>query len=242
MAGSSTSTGSGVAGTRLTLMQVSTGDNNDLAAWRAAAKEPKADFYSARQKTTLSMNGPQVRSLVKPAVTDADGRFELRGVGHGRIAQLLVEGPGIETAEVYARTEAGEKIELQRERRSPELGSYIYYPAEVLLVAGPSAPITGVVRDAGTRRPLAGVTIKSQERHGERISGWGQDFVRAVTDAEGRYRLEGMPIGGDNRIAAITPDAGPPFLSMSKDAPPRMKISLWRSTSICARACGLKDG
>ena len=85
-------------------------------------------------------------------------------------------------------------------------------------MAGPSTAISGVVRDAHSKTPLAGVTVKSQSRHGERISGWGQDFVRAVTDQHGRYRLEGMPIGSENRIAAIAPNGGIPCFSMSKKA------------------------
>jgi beta-lactamase regulating signal transducer with metallopeptidase domain len=210
--------GQPVAGARLTLLEVWGALGDDLAAWRKAAQEPKADYYSARMKTPMGINGPQVRSLLKPAVTDASGRFTLRGVGRGRIAELLVEGPGIESTKIFARTEKGEKIELVRERRSPDLGSYVYHPAELTLIAGPSTAITGVVRDAMTQAALAGVTVKSQSRHGEPISGWGQDFVRAVTDEQGRYRLEGMPIGSDNRIAAIAPPGDIPYLSTSKRA------------------------
>ncbi len=210
--------GQPVAGARLTLLEVSSGPDDDLTAWREAAKEPKADYYSARMKTPMAINGPQVRSLVEPAVTDADGRFTLHGVGRGRIAELLVEGPRIESAKIFARTEAGEIIELLHQRRSPELGSFVYYPAELTYVAGPSTAITGVVRDAETKEPLAGVTVKSQSRHGEPISGWGQDFVRAVSDEEGRYRLEGMPVGSDNRIAAMAPLDDTAYFSMSKQA------------------------
>src|SRR5690606_28345274 len=126
--------------------------------------------------------------------------------GRERIVQLLVEGPGIQSDTIYARTRAGERIELLQERRSPEHGHYVYHPAELTHVAGPSKPIVGRVRDETTGAPLAGITIKSQKRHGYRLSGWGQDFVRTVTDDQGRYRLDGMPIGSDNRIAAIAPE------------------------------------
>ncbi len=210
--------GQPVTGARLTLLEVWSGWGDDLVAWREATKEPKADYYSARLKTPRMINASQVRSIVKPAVTGADGRFVLRGVGQGRIAELLIEGPGIESSKIFARTEVGEKIELSQERRSPHLGLYSYYPAELDHVAGPSATIAGVVRDAHTKIPLAGITVKSQSRHGERINGLGQDFVRAVTDAEGRYRLEGMPIGSDNRIAAMSPMSDVAYLSMRKKA------------------------
>ena len=89
------------------------------------------------------------------------------------------------------------------------MGTYKYYPAEFDYLAGPSKPIVGVVRDADTKQPLAGITVKSQSRHGHRISGWGEDFVRAVTNAEGRYNLEGMPLGRDN---------SKPYFSSAKSA------------------------
>ena len=136
----------------------------------------------------------------------------------GRIVQLLVEGPGIESAKFFARTEPGEKIELLRDHRQPDLGKYLYYPAQFVHVVGPSQAIVGVVRDGKSKTPLAGVTVKSQSRHGVAINGAGEDFVRAVTDAEGRYRLEGMPIGSGNRIAAIAPPGKTAYLSTSRQA------------------------
>ncbi|WP_425398743.1 M56 family metallopeptidase [Aeoliella sp.] len=210
--------GQPVEGVRFTLKEVWACEQDDLSAWRVAAAEPKADYYTARMQTPRAINGPQVRSLVTPAVTDANGRFELTGIGPGRITELLMEGPGIESAKLFARTELGESIELPRERRSPDLGTYTYYPAEFTVVAGPSTPITGVVRDSQTGETIGGVTVKSQKRNGEMISGWGQDFVRAVTDEQGRYRLEGMPIGSDNRIAAIAPEGDVPYFSQSKQS------------------------
>ncbi len=210
--------GQPVPGVKLTLLEIWTGESDDLTAWRAAAKEDKADYYSARTRTPRSMNGPQVRSIVRPTATDADGRFTMRGIGRGRIAELLVEGLGVESAKIFARTEAGEPIVLLRERRSPDLGEFTYHPAEFTYVAGPSVPIEGVVRDAETKQPMPGITVKSQARHGERINGWGQDFVRAVTDAEGRYRLTGMPVGEGNRIAAIAPNDEPYFSTSARAA------------------------
>ncbi|TWT35360.1 Regulatory protein BlaR1 [Posidoniimonas corsicana] len=211
--------GQPVADARLTLLETWTGIDGALDAWRKAAGEPNADYYSARMQTPRSMNGPQLRSIISPATTDANGRFQIKGVGDGKIAWLLLEGPGIESAKIWARTEAGEAVRLMRERRSPDLGFYTYHPAEFTHVAGPSVPITGVVRDADTKEPLVGVTVKSQKRHGEPIHGWGQDFVRAVTDKEGRYRLEGMPVGRENEIAAIAPGGDIAYFSAEKSAP-----------------------
>lgn len=216
--------GQPVAGAKLAMLTIYVGEK-DLAPWLAATKAERADYYSTRNATPDMMNGPQVRSLVAPAVTDAGGRFTLRGIGRERIAELLVTGPNIQSEKIFARTQAGEPIELLQEWRSPDLGKYTYYPAEFTFVAGPSRPIVGVVRDRETQQPLAGVTIKSQHRHGHAISGWGQDFVRTTTGAEGRYRLEGMPIGEENRIAAIAP-SDQAYLPMSESADTRANEKL----------------
>ena len=211
--------GQPVAGAKLTLLQILTGVNDTLNEWHLAAAEPTADFYSTHRKTLNYINGPQVRSLVKPAVTNAAGKFQLSGVGDNRIVELLVEGPGIATETIYARTEKGKTIGLMRVRRVPRQGSDNYYSNEFTYIAAPTAEISGTVRDQQTSKPIAGATIKSQSRHGEARSGWGQDFVRTVTDNEGHFRLNGMPIGEDNRIAVLPPAGDIAYLSVGFDTP-----------------------
>ena len=210
--------GQPVVGARLTLLEVWTGANGNLSEWRAATQEPEADYYTARTKTPRCINAAQVRSLVSPAITDDDGHFTLAGVGRGRIAVLIIEGPSIATEKLFVRSEAGGAIELLESQRTPGRGTHVYLPAELNHVARPSIAITGMVRDASTQAPLAGVTVTSQSRHGAKSSGWGEDFIRTVTDDEGRFRLEGMPIGSDNSIAAIAPSGDIPYLSVRRRA------------------------
>lgn len=205
--------GQPVATARVTLMRAWASNDDDLGPWREALTKPEADFYSARMTTPRNISGPQVRTVVRPALTDSDGRFILRGVGSGRLVRLLVEGPGVQSDLVLAGTEPGEAIEVVRGHRSPHLGSWTWHAAEFTHIAGPSRSIVGVVRDAESGDPLPGVTVKSQKRHGEPISGWGQDFVRAVTDAQGRYTLNGMPVGDENRLATMAPDGDTPYFS-----------------------------
>ena len=241
--------GQPVKNAKVTLLEISTSANNDLADWRKAAAEPKADFYTARRKLTRFMNGPQVRSLVSQVKTNTGGQFTMSGIGNGRIARLLVEGPGIASEKVYARTELGEDVELLRGRRSPDLGSHTYHDCEFTYLAGPSAAITGSVIDKETKKPLAGVTVKSQSRHGEAINGWGQDFVRAITNQDGKFALNGMPIGKDNRIAIMAPDGEAPFLSASRrastsspDEPVSIDAELVRGVWVSGRATNKQTG
>ena len=207
--------GQPVAGATLTLFEAYAGDAGTLDAWLSATRLKEADFYSTRESTPYFMNGPQLRSLITPATTDKDGRFTLRGVGRERVVRLLLEGPGIQTDLVWARTQFGDTVKLLKEFRSPDLGTFVYYPSEFTYIAGPTKPVIGVVREHGSGKPIANATIKSQKLHGNPIHGWGQDYIRAVTDNAGRYELRGMPLGDDNMIAAIASEEQP-YLSVSK--------------------------
>ena len=193
--------------------------------WSEAAREPGADFYSMRNDwTTFQMNGPQVRSIMTPAITNEEGKFELRGLGKGRLGQFILSGPGIESVKIYARSEAGETITLPNQKRSNDRTD-TYYPSEFEYISGPSVPVTGVVRASDTGEPISGVTVKSQEIHGNPLTGWSSDFIRAVSDTDGRYRLEGLPIGKDNVIAAMGPAA-----DESTDSPAYLSIETRVST------------
>ena len=210
--------GEPVSGARLTLFRVYSNDQNDLTAWTDEATKPRSDFYKAREHVPTINAGSLVRSVVQPGVTNEKGEFVMTGVGKGRVVRLLLEGEGIQTQLVRVRTEPGETISLLKEARYPESGAYTYYPAEFQHICGPSIPVTGIVRDKETSKPIAGATIKSQHIHGIRTSGWGSDYIRAVTDAQGRYRLMGLPVGRDNQIGVIVPEGDIAYPSHSKRA------------------------
>ena len=210
--------GQPVVGATLTLAELHSSANNDLSAWREAAAAPDADYYSALRKTPESVYGSALLSLVQPVVTDTKGKFTIAGIGDGRIARLLVEGKTIASEKIFVRSEPGEIIELLEQRSFSKKKKFTYYPNKLSFIASPTAPITGTVRDAESKEPLAGVTIKSQKRHGNSLNGLGADFVRTVTDKDGKYRLVGMPIGNDNRIAAIAPNGDVAYLATSRNA------------------------
>ncbi len=55
-------------------------------------------------------------------------------------------------------------------------------------MAGPGLEIVGTVRDKDTGKPLAGVTVQNTAAFGNPVR-----FLKTTTDAEGRYRLPGLP-------------------------------------------------
>jgi protocatechuate 3,4-dioxygenase beta subunit len=69
----------------------------------------------------------------------------------------------------------------------PDLRPTIYGP-EFVHVARPTQVIAGTVRDKATGKPIAGVAVNSSVDQG-----WWENAVYATTDAEGRYRIVGLP-------------------------------------------------
>jgi RNA polymerase sigma factor (sigma-70 family) len=134
--------------------------------------------------------------------TGADGQFEVRGVGRDRIARLSFYGGGVAdgTLDVMARaakTPPRAKPARQDDSRMfGKEGAFMgVYPQGTQLVgatfdfiASPAKPITGAVRLKGSGKPVAGAVV------------WAADpathtSVTALTDAAGRFRLDGVPKG-----------------------------------------------
>lgn len=209
--------GEPVVGSKVTVVGVHTGPDERLDNWLKKVTEERADLVTTYIEIMNRADGSRIRALVHPVMTDAQGNFVLKGVGRDRIAELMVEGSGIQTDRFFARTQTGERIEIPQQWSQPGSTRFTYHPSKFIHVAGPSQPIVGVVSDKDSGAPIVGATILSQKRHGHPITGAGEDFIRTVTDSEGKYRLEGMPIGNDNRIGVIPP-RDRAYLSDSKSA------------------------
>ncbi len=161
-------------------------DNEQTAAWYG-------DFHG-----TTWPGGPNTWT------TDADGRFEVRGVGRDRIASL------ISRARCWRIARSTRWPGRRRLRRSPARGRrrrnrdmmFIGSPPSPLLVGatfehivGPTKPITGVVRSKATGQPMEGIRVFGTE-------GATWTSVAARTDAQGRFRLVGLPKGEVYQITA----------------------------------------
>jgi beta-lactamase regulating signal transducer with metallopeptidase domain/protocatechuate 3,4-dioxygenase beta subunit len=207
--------GQPIVGAKVALRELWGSEQGNLDDWEKAAREPKADYFTLQRQTTQCIYGPEMPLVVPVATTDQNGRFTLPGIGRQRVVQLMVSGPGVETMPIWARTRAGEKITVPYEwQQRGDLENETYYPNNFTHVTGPSNAVVGTVTDLESDKPLAGVTVLSQKVHGNPTQGYGQDYIRTVTDAEGHYRLEGMPLGDGNEIGTFTLDK--PYLPNSK--------------------------
>jgi RNA polymerase sigma factor (sigma-70 family) len=195
--------GKPVAGATLLLMQINAAPGEDLGPFLEAVKARKGRRLQLQQQY-LS------RYTVAPPLTvttDAAGRFRLTGVGRNRLVTLRLDGPTVVSQDLHVLTRPGKPFTVTEYEGHREYGdprsTTTYYGAEFRHAAAPARPIVGVVRDRDTRKPLAGATVQSYKLANSPYH--GADVVQVVTDAEGRYRLSGMPKGEGNKIVVVPP-------------------------------------
>src|SRR5262249_13886374 len=90
------------------------------------------------------------------------------------------------------------------------------YGADFTYTATPGRPVEGIVIDAKTRQPVAGVVVQSEHFAGANI--WGFRDLKATSDAQGRFRLVRLPKGRGNDMIAIPTD-DPPYFRQQVSAP-----------------------
>jgi len=139
-----------------------------------------------------------------PMVSNADGRFTLRGLGRAMFAILIVNDPRFAESEIDVETEG-----WVGDGPTP-LGVTVFKAggtsdSKLLTVAlQPPRVVTGRVTDADTGKPMAEAHVAAN---------FLRDFpVR--TDADGRFRLN-APM--TNRFQfTITPPEGQPYMGVNK--------------------------
>jgi hypothetical protein len=131
----------------------------------------------------------------EPAITDADGRFNVRGVGRGVRVSLGIDDPR------YAR----QRIQLDSDGTPG--------PKEVTRTLEPAQFITGRVTDAVTGKPVPRALLVMHASFGSERGMLPSD-VR--TDFEGRFRANTSPADRYIVTAYPSPD-GPPYLSLSRE-------------------------
>jgi protocatechuate 3,4-dioxygenase beta subunit len=130
--------------------------------------------------------------LENGAPTDKEGRFVLTGIGRDRKVRLSVEGPSIERKRIEVSTE-----------KPPA--------ATVEVIARPTKVLEGTVSAEDTGKPLAGVVIRGGPQHGTHTG------IYTLTDAQGRYRLVGLPKGESYEVTAW-PNRGQTFIPKTATA------------------------
>jgi hypothetical protein len=147
-------------------------------------------------------------AIPQPIIAGPDGRFRISGLGANRTATLIVEGPGIALSSLDVQTRP---VPMQTRTFLPDIAArpntLTVYGATFDFAAPPGRTATGTVRDAQTGQPLGGVTVRSSVYE-----------LRTVTDANGRYTLEGLPKKKGIRLTAI-PNDQQPYVMRDADVP-----------------------
>ena len=240
--------GKPVAGATLRLLQINAADGGGLGPWLEAVRDHGALSYQLGNQYFKQFT----IAIPLQVATDARGRFRLTGIGRNRLIRVQLDGPTIVSQQLCILTRPGEAIQVMDFTVQPEFHIprrvTTYYGASFRLAVAPTKPVVGVVRDQDTKKPLAGITIRS----GARTIGTGvavaHDFVRTTTDAEGRYRLTGLPKGEGFSIVALPGDDQPYGVADKKvpDSPGleavtidfELKRGIWIEGKITDKATG----
>jgi RNA polymerase sigma factor (sigma-70 family) len=209
--------GKPIAGVTLKPHALKSSPTGKLDAWLEDAKTRRGGTPLEYEKLSIAVWGAPALAPVFPRfTTDAEGRFRINGVGRERVLALIVEGPTVETQEINVITRAGvTPFQLPMWDDFPDTPQCRYYGADFEHVSPPCRPVAGVVRDRATGKPIAGAVVRAEATV-------GNPFYRVQTtaDAEGRYRLTGLPRGREGQAVSVLalPPEGRPYLGMKKPA------------------------
>jgi len=128
-------------------------------------------------------------AIIPPVKTDANGRFEIHGIGDDHLAIMRIDGPGIVTSLV--RAVLHDMSPVPEPVSDPSYRTGLTYGRKFDYTAEPSQVIQGVIRDAETGKPIPNVTISLSQYSDSLLS--IHDFLSATTDEFGRYQLDGIP-------------------------------------------------
>ena len=193
--------GQPASGIRVRITEVWQSKQGHLDSWEKTATEKTADYYSLRNQAPEHLISTEAPSIINDGLTDGDGRFVLKGIGRDRVVKLVISGPGIELAEFHARTRKGETIVVPHQWDSSPDRKETYFAPGFVHVVSVSVPVIGQVIDVETGKPIAGVRV------GNGYQGFwtmrGSRHLVAITDSDGRYRLDGLSVNKSHEIYAF---------------------------------------
>ncbi len=160
-------------------------------------------------------NIPAIHAPIVPPVTSAaDGQFRLAGIGRERVAELIIDGPGLASSLIVAATRAIEKP-LAIPAKAPAVKNLLANTWDDLTVfgnrvdqsLGAGRVVEGVVTDCDTGQPLAGLVVHGPWR--SPLEYHAYDRFQSPTDDLGRYHIEGLPAPSHGEFTVDPPQDRP---------------------------------
>jgi hypothetical protein len=190
-----------VPGATVKVLNVRAPANASLDRWLKALEERKELHNLEYEFLPNRLEGQTEPSVIPPVRTGPDGTFRIEGIGRERVARLQLDGPTIETKQVEVRTLPGETICAPGWKGARRPDFITIYGSRFEHVAGPTRVVEGVVHDQDTGKPLAGIMVRAERSWSDSTS----VYVQSVTDAQGKYRLVGLPRGKEGHVVAVPP-------------------------------------
>jgi RNA polymerase sigma factor (sigma-70 family) len=221
--------GKPIAGVRVIPLGVATSEKGELTSFLKAIERGEAVMGAMRRHTPNYWHdlyaGSQRPSPLLPATTtDAEGRFRLDGYATDCVVELRFEGDMIETSGVYFVT--GKPAPLPTPKRITEAddpAGFLRREIPAVLkangddyIAAPGLIVTGIVRDTTSGKPVPAAVVETYRLAGQRLA--QNTIYHTSTDAEGRYRLSGLPTA-NGTVIRVRNTGDVPLLPVLKKVP-----------------------
>jgi RNA polymerase sigma factor (sigma-70 family) len=220
-----------IAGAVVKVKSVWVDDRSSVVAWIAKLRAQEVSPLPLFQLLNLQFlwplqvtAGPDGQSRIQPGLktpvevkTGPDGRFRLTGLGGDRLVNLVISGSTLATTEMNVLAYDGPEIQVTPRTRTNVINfmpprTSIFLAPKFEAVVGPGRSTEGVIRDMGTSRPIEGLIVQAGVVEPPGNSFRLAENVLSVTDAQGRYRLDGMPRAASYSLEISGfPDAGLPY-------------------------------
>ena len=89
-------------------------------------------------------------------------------------------------------------------------GTQTIYGADLTFMASPGRVVEGIVRDDKSKKPTGDVGVRSLSFAGSNLV--AIKYLKTSTDAEGHFRLAGLPKGPGNKLLVVPNDDQPYFM------------------------------
>ncbi|MEX0585338.1 MAG: hypothetical protein WD176_01750, partial [Pirellulales bacterium] len=124
---------------------------------QAFEEKSKQRYFDAVNRTSVGgdIDRLHVYQLFPPVTTDADGRFELTGIGEDQLANLSINAPGVEAQVIHILGRPIESARLPHFDRYPGGAKDVFYGWDFTHAVGPSIPVVGVVKEFDSGKPIA---------------------------------------------------------------------------------------
>jgi beta-lactamase regulating signal transducer with metallopeptidase domain len=204
--------GQPVAGVAVCLLSVSEFFNGSPDSW---LKRFKGDTPSGAEPAPSLGGRRPARDRTDPwAVTNQEGRFVIRGIHAERLITAALRGDSIAYEQLSIVTRNIPTIIHGPSDFQTDIDKV--YGADFIHPASPGRSIVGTVHDAVTGKPLPGVAVEVWRMAGTNREGRGDP--RVLTDANGHYRLIGLPNGKGTQLL-LSPGHDQPYLMRQVEVP-----------------------